>query len=274
MFRSPISRPLVRSLLLSGAALAPLAAGASGQNARDIMLEAFDRYQAQTEGVAAYTLVQEAMGMTSETRFERREVDGVTVFVPAGVSSVDGEAASPVTAFTSFAETARIEGVESLEDGSCHLLAVDDVAAMKAAFGPMPEGVGGFEPRAATFCIDTESHMIRRMAVEGDLIGEDGETHPATMRIASDDYREVDGLLVPFRTTVAFEGMEPAMGGDAAEMRAAMEAARAEIERMPAAQREAMEKMLEAQFAQVESLASGGVPTMTVTVTEVRVERD
>lgn len=273
MFRSA-RRSLAQAVLLSGATGLVVASTAAGQTARDIMLEAFDRYQAQAEGVAAYTLVQETMGMTTETRFERREVDGVQMFLPAGAQHADAEAASPLAAFPSLAEAATLEGVESLEEGSCHLLAIEDVSAMRAALGPMPEGVGHFEPRSATFCIDTRSYMMRRMEVAGDMTGEGEETHPATMRVASDDYREVEGLLVPFRTTVVFEGVEAVMGGEAQEMRAAMEAARAEMERMPPAQREAMEKMLEGQFAQLESMASGGAPTLTMTVTEVRVERE
>ena len=114
--------------------------------------------------------------------------------------------------------------------------------------------------------------MMRRVVIAGDFAA-GGQSGPATMRIASDDYRDVDGLLVPFRTTVAFEGMGGAPG-DAAAAREALEQARAEIAKMPPEQRAAMEAMLEGQMEALSAAASGGPQTMTMTVTEVRVEKD
>jgi hypothetical protein len=259
---------------LAAAALVFVGSPLSGQTAREIFDEALLRYQAQTDGIAAYTLVQDVMGMATETRFERREIDGVRVFVPVGVPGVDGESSSPLTAFPQFAEVATLEGTHPLEDGACHVLSLEDLSGVDMGFARLPQDEMQFSPRSATFCIDTETYMMRRVTVEGDLTAAGG-TGPATMHIASDDYRDVEGLLVPYRTTVEIHGMGPAMGGgDAAAMREAVESARAEIEKMPAAQREAMEQMLEQQLQALGAAAAGGPQTMTMTVTDVRVEKD
>jgi hypothetical protein len=249
-----------------------LAAPLSAQSAAEVFHEALRRYQAQTEGVAAYTLVQDAMGMSTETRFERRDVDGIALFVPVGVPGVDPESSSPLTSFPRLAEIATYEGERALDDGACHELAVADLSSVDMGFARVPNEQMEFTPRSAAFCVDTETYMMRWVAIAGDLVAGD-QSGPATMRIASDDYRDVDGLLVPFRTTVEFEGMAVAPG-DAAAAREALEQARAEIAKMPAEQRAAMEAMLEGSLEAMSTAAAGGPQSMTMTVTEVRVEKD
>lgn len=249
-----------------------LAAPATGQSAGDIFREALDRYQAQTETVAAYTLVQDVMGFQTETRFERREVEGMRVFVPVGPGQ--SEDATFVTALPALADAARLDGTRSLANGSCHALIVDDLSEIDMGFAAMPDGAPEFEPRSAEFCVDTESYLMRVVTVHGTARVEGQEDAPMTMRIHSDDYREVDGLHVPFRTRVEIEGMNALMGDtDAAEMQEALAQAREAMENMPAAQRQAMEGMLEEQMKQLEAAAQGGPQEMTMVVSEVRVEK-
>ncbi len=268
-----VAATCVRALFIAAACVPCAPRTSTAQSAAELLEESLERYQAQTEGVLAYTLVQEVMGVATETRFERREVDGVRMFVPVGVPGVEPESDSPLGVFRAMAPIATLGKTEALPDGSCRAIEVSDLSSIDVGFADLPGEDTDFEPRSATFCLDGDTYMLRRMVVEG-LATVGGERRPVTMRVASDDYREVDGLLVPYRTTVEVEGLQGAMPeGDAAEMREALEKARAQLDSMPAEQRAMVEKMLEQQFGQLDAYASGQPPALVVTVTEVRVEK-
>ena len=83
-----------------------------------------------------------------------------------------------------------------------------------------------------------------------------------------EDYREVDGLLLPYRTVIRLDGIEAMIDP---EMQAQMEEMRKQLESMPEAQREMMERMMAGQMENLENMMNGEGMTIEVTVTEVRV---
>ncbi|MEN8377004.1 MAG: hypothetical protein ABFS34_16390 [Gemmatimonadota bacterium] len=248
-------------------------AGAA-QSAGEIFDEALERYSAQTQHVSAYTVVQQVMGVASETRFERREVNGVMVFVPTDLPGAEADPPNPLVAFPTLAERATLEGTESLDQGSCHRLAVDDLSGLDLGYDRLPGEDIDFEARSASFCLDTDSYMLRRMSVLGDALVQ-GQRQAVTLLVASDDYRSIEGVLVAFRTSMSIEGLDAFMAeGDAAQAKEALEQMRAELEKMPAAQREMVQSMMSAQLEQLEALAGGDAVAFIMTVTDVRVEKD
>lgn len=147
-------------------------------------------------------------------------------------------------------------------------------------------GADEFAPRSIRFHMDSEDYVIRRVEMEGDMDVE-GQRRPVTVVVQLDDYRDVEGLLHPFRTTIAFDGMDAGISDEeAAEMSAQMEEARrqmAEMEKqlaqLPPEQRQMIEQQMERMGgmpgmqqmeSQMDALAAGRMETV---VQEVRVNQ-
>jgi hypothetical protein len=141
-----------------------------------------------------------------------------------------------------------------------------------------------FAPRSIRFHMDRADYVIRRVEMEGDMDME-GERRPVTVVVQLDDYRDVQGLLHPFHTTIAFEGMNTGMSDEeAAEMSEQMEQARRQMAEMkeqlaqlPPEQRQMIEQQMERMGgmpgmqqmeARMDALAAGRMETV---VQEVRV---
>lgn len=291
MARRPrIALPLA---LLSLAVPAPALAQSGGE----ILETALDRHAARVAEIDDYTVVQEINGVEQVTYFEKRMVDGFPVFVPpreaggpddvpAGLGPVawmgggGGGAddapvgAHPFGAFARQADRFRVAGTETVDGHPSWILEADDPASVDL-------GVDGFTPSAIAFRVDRDEYVIRAIHVEGELDA-DGERRPVSYDVRLGDYRDVEGMLHPFRMVMTFEGMNDSMSAEErAEMAAQMEEAKrrmAEMEeqlaRMPAAQRKMVEEQMkrmggaDGMQRQMEALAAGKVE---VIVKEVRV---
>jgi hypothetical protein len=100
----------------------------------------------------------------------------------------------------------------------------------------------------------------------------DGESRPVTVTGWFEDFREVRGMLHPFRTVMSMEGMAPAITAyEMAEARRSLAELRSQMESMPAAQREMMERVVRPQIEQIERVVGGEGMAMTIEVTELRV---
>lgn len=181
---------------------------------------------------------------------------------------------------------ARLEGTETVNGRESWVLVVVDPSGIEL-------GGGDFAPSSLTLYLDREELLPRGGVMAGEMEVQ-GERRPVTVQLTVDDYREVGGMLHPFRTEVAFEGLGPIMSEEEREeLRENLEEARESMERMreqreqmekqmaqlPPAQREMMEQQMEAMPAmqeqalqQMEAMTEGGsFERMTMTVTELRV---
>lgn len=177
---------------------------------------------------------------------------------------------------------ARLEGSKVVDGQECWVLVADDVADLD---------LGEFSPTSLTLYLDKAELVPRGGSMEGEMKVQ-GERRLVTAQLAIDDYRQVEGMLHAFRTTVSFEGMGPLVSeADRKKMRKEMERARKEMEKarkqreqmekqlaqLPPEQRRMMEQQLEQlpamqeqAFRQMEALAEG-VQEMSIVVTELRV---
>ena len=180
---------------------------------------------------------------------------------------------------------ARIDGSEKIDGRECWVLVADDVAGLD--FGAGDE----FAPASLTLLLDVEELVPRGGAMEGEMTIE-GERRPVTARLSIEDYREVGGMLHPFSTTVAFEGLGQTMSEEdrrkmkkeAEKLRKEMERSRKQREEMeqqlaqlPPEQRRMVEQQLgnlpaiqERALRQMEAMAEG-IQEMTIVVKEMRV---
>lgn len=264
-------RVLTATFLLG---LAP--ASLTGQSAADVfsrMLAEQDRRAARVEN---YTLVQEVMGMTmtiymvkemvgSHAVFHARDtkIDGMTgsqqFQVPADVSS------DLYSELPTLGAQARYVKRDAIEGKAVHVVEIPDLSKARAFQNANQPSDARFEPGRGTFFVDAEQWVPRRMIIEGTVTRE-GKTSDVTMTMDLQDYREVEGLLHPFRTTVRVEGMvDPQMQGQIRQMKQQME-------QLPEAQRKMMEQMLQGQMGQLmNAIGDDGSMTFDGTVRELRV---
>lgn len=244
------------------------------QSGEEIMRTALDRYEQRMDGINDYTVVQEVMGFESMTYFERREVDGHSVFVPLFQTGSGAAQRAPDNFYTDFfelAERSERKGTETLDGVSCHVIAVTDFDELDF-WNPAGGGDGGdFTPETATFFVDTDDYLVRRVRMSGTSTVE-GEANQVTFTADLRDYREVEGVFHPFVTDISVEGFQgPMSEEDQEQMRESFEEMRSQMDEMPDQQREMMEQMMGGQLEQMEMMLAQGSMDMTIRVSEIRV---
>lgn len=270
----PSHLPLALFVALAlGASSAIHAAPVSAQSGEEVLRTAIERHQERMEGIENYTVVQEVMGFRSTTYFEREERNGEVVFVPRMETGSDVSERMPDTPYGSLVELASRathEGMEEVDGRPTHVVAVSDLEG--TSFYEDLDDDGEFRLERATFWVDEEDYLLRRMRMEGTAELEPGSSGPVTMVADLRDYREVDGMLHPFRTDVSLEGFGDRISDEQREeIRRSLEEARRQMRDMPESQREMMERMMGDQLEEMERMLLSGSMDMTMTVEEVRV---
>jgi hypothetical protein len=152
--------------------------------------------------------------------------------------------------------SARVAGTEPRGGHDSWILSVDDretLGLFKAE---------EFTPTAVRLYIDRELYVLRGVSMEGSVVDQPG-TGPVTVDVTLEDYRDVAGMLDPFRTVMAMGGTGMAMSederrqleGGMGEYRTAMAQMEKELAELPAAQRAMVESMMREQMPRMEQVA-------------------
>ncbi len=242
--------------------------------------EIFDRmlgeYDRRTAGVENYTLVQDAMGFESVLYFEKTMVDGRRILrlkqAQTGGMAMPGtneqgwdaiQRAAPVLIANS-----EYRGRDRLDGHAVHVIDMRNLDRVDFGQGMIPKDAN-FRPQRGTLFVDTEQWVPRRVEFWGEMQTDRG---PAEMHSVADleDYREVDGMLHPFRTTIRIEGLGQAMDP---ETRAQYEEMKRKLAEMPEAQRAMVEQMMKGQMERMEKMmgAEGDEMIVELVVKELRV---
>ena len=256
-----------------------LAAGPSGgfaqeepvdPRAKEVIEAALEKYWERMSGIDNFLLVQETAGFETRSFLVKRTVDGRPVFVQGEEHEADETPSDPYAVFPRLASRARLVGSEEVDGHTCYVLEIDDLSGVD--FGGLgPEDDSAFTPRRSTLHLDEELLVLRRMRMEGDL-ERDGETHPIAVVADLQDFRDVDGMLYPFRSVVTTQGFGAAISDEErAQARRNLEMLRARLDSMPEAQRRMLENALEGRMESLEqALGAGGLEIVRV-VKELRV---
>lgn len=267
-----LALPALLLAALAGAPAGPLRA----QSGEEVMRALLDRYEERMAGVRGFTVDQEVLGSQSRTRFEPRRVDGHTVFVPRAGEETGAVRSAPASALVdlfALAERARRRGTDEADGETCHVVTITDFRGTDVFGGSAPVPVADFEPRSATFLVDVDELLLRRVEVRG-TAGVGGERRDVAFTAAFRDYREVEGVVHPFRTDVSVEGLRGSTTPEEREqLRASLREMRARLEEMPERQREMVERMMGGDLEMMQELLASGTMEFTVRVQEVRVER-
>jgi hypothetical protein len=267
--------PAVALVALTGA-VTPFIAEA--QSAKDVLNGMVAEYEKRMANVANYTVVQDAMGTPMTMYFEKETVDGRAVFrlrhssVAGMTSSREGEDREDFDMYAELpklAERATYKGRETVDGQAVHVIVIDDLQGIKFGRGMSPRNAD-FEPRRATLYVDTRQSVPRRMILEGQMRNE-GKTADVTTTVDMLDYREVEGMLHPFRSQVRIDGL-----GQAAdpEQRKQYEEMKKQLAEMPESQRQMVEQMMKGRLEQMEKMMAGdGGMNVELLVRELRVNK-
>ena len=245
----------------------------SAQSAEEIVEAMLAAYEARIADVENYTLVQVAMGFEAVTYYEKEMSDGRPIF-RTSLDGLIGPEGSPATGVDDvyalgddLADRSEYVGRERVNDYDVHVLQVNDLR--DTGFGANVAQDSEFEPIRGRVYLDVDTYAPRRFTFEGEMTRE-GSVIPITATMDMGDYREVQRLLVPYRTVTTIEGLGAAIDP---EMRAQFEAAQAEIKALPPEQRQMVELMMADQMKQFEAMMTDQSAPMVieVLVTEVRV---
>lgn len=253
---------------------------AAQSSAREILETATERYEARMGGIENYTLVQAVDGAVSTLYHERVESEGGRpLFRPVSpdelTEGVDGdavaEAADLYAVFHQMAPRAVLRGEESVDGREAYVITVNDLSGIDfGSLTGLDEGSGSFVPSSVTVWLDTERYVALRTSMAG-MVEMDGRDNEVTFDIRMEDYREVDGMLHPFRTEIAIEGFGAALSDEQRQqMERARERMQRQLERMSDEQRAMAEQMMDERMPDMASM-SGESMTATVEVRELEV---
>lgn len=245
------------------------AASASAQSAQDVIKTAMERYERAVAGIDNYTLVQNAMGIEMTNYFEKTEVDGYPVFLPAEASEADTEHSDVLRNLHQYAERMKLDGEEMVGERRCYVLSLEDFSGMDIG---MDAEQGDFQPRRGTFYIDTDEYLMRRMRMEGDL-AMNGQIHQTTMIAELQDWRTVEGMPHPFKTSISIQGIPtPDISQeDLEKAQKAMADLEKQMKEMPESQRNMMQSMMGPQLERLQQIIQSGSMAFEVEVKELRV---
>jgi len=262
---------LASSTILTALVALAFGAPAVAQDAKQVLQEALDRYEARMAGIEDFTVVHDVMGFEVTNHFEKRMVDGHPVYFMKDMDGGEEEDLGMLyTEFMEIADHATIQGTETIDGKACHVVHVADMSVVD--WDPqMGEEDAEFRPKTGTFYIDRDEYLLRKMIIDAEIERE-GQATPVTMQMMLGDYREVEGLVHPWVTQMKISGLAGAMSEE--EMAQAKESL-AEIKKrmaeMDEAQRKMMEDMMSGQIEKLEEMVESGEMEVTITVKELRV---
>ena len=244
--------------------------------AEDVLDRAIAAYMARMEGIDNYTIVQSVMGMESVIHFEKEMVDGRPRFrstmMSVGGHVIDSdpdEWEDPYEMLAEYSDKATLRGTETVDGHRVYVVVVDGISELPG----MSSDAAGMDEVTfdrGVLYLDVDSYVLRRMEMAGTM-NTDGKSSPVTVTGLFEDYRNTQGMLHPFRTTMTMQGADGGISdADRAEARRGMQELRQQLEQMPAAQRQMMENMLASQIERIESMLEGDME-IVVEVKEIRV---
>ncbi len=253
--------------------------------ARVLFATVRQRQEERLRDIHDFTFVEETDGRVTTVYYERRMVDGQATFVAErsdeGIAAAGpGTSPPPKVGPTGLNfpngldRNARVEGMEIVDGNETYRVRVEPLDEVDLGVS-LPESEGSTRFTSATFLIDADEYVPRRLTLEGDKETM-GTRVPVTLEVELSDYREIEGLLHPFRRTTVVT-VAPLMS---AKDRKGLEEAREQFEQMekelaklPEAQRRMIEAQVVPGLQQLEAMMGAGATEVTSTTEtkEVRV---
>lgn len=244
-----------------------LSACAQNSSAQDIINTMLEKYEQRMEGIENYTMVSQINeGQTYTIYFERQMVNGHPVYRVAENSVTDefpDKSAIMKNRYTfvrKLKSQARLTGTERINGHAAFKLTANNLSNLSLDTGEH------MSPQAITFWVDTDEYVTRKIRVQG-IVKTRGSKHNYTIKIEPSQYKEVEGMVIPFKTTIAMKGMLTSKQGK--RMKKAVQKMKKNLEKLPPKQRKRVKRMMN-NIGGMKGLSQGNI-NMTMKVKEVRV---
>ncbi len=262
------------------------APGLTAQTAQDIIRAAIERNDSRTTRVYNYTVVHDFRGFESESYFERADVGGRWVFVPAvtatdlGGQEVRQETvrelgtsawADPFGYLERWAAAATSEGTQAIGGVNNWVVRIDDFLGAHWGLTPGTYADGAFEPNVGRLYFDTRTYLVNRFDVTGTLLQQDGVARPVRIVANMADYRTIEGLTHPFTLDLEVYGLGPG-GAEMASAAVLLDDLRRQLAELGEQERAEVQALIDQQLALFEAELAGVAPLrMTARVLDIRV---
>ncbi len=266
----------VFTLMISGLSLImaiPAHAQPADARAAEILQTVREEYERSIENIDDYTVVSDMYTTYYKKAYDngrpyfrsRSETDALGGM--ESTSSVsDAELFSPET-FEKLKNNAIYEGTETLDGHEVHIIFIEEIEGLLEDEEDLDETLTEMR-----IFIDTQKWVMRQMAFSVEAAMEDGMMRKIEPVIQFRDYRDHEGMLIPWETVTIISGLDDALSDE--ERREAEEGLKEmerELENMPEAQRDMVKQMMGDQLEQLKNMLAGDQMEFTTTVNEVKV---
>ncbi len=231
-------------------------------------------YEKSIENVNDYTMVTDMF----TTYHKKVMVDGRPVFKTRtelkGMEGIPGMGKTAVVGqndmfgdkmYEQLRKDASYEGTGRVNGASTHILFLSELKP------PQDEGDDHPPMKNVRMYIDTDIWVLRQMTFDMEM-EQEGKTQQVQPVISFDDYRNVQGLMIPYTTKMIMEGMDESVSAeDREKARQGMQELEQQMAQMPEQQRKMMEGMLKPQLERLQKMLAGDKMEMTFEVQEVKV---
>jgi hypothetical protein len=162
-------------------------------------------------------------------------------------------------------ENAEYRGIETLDGARTHTLFVAELRELVTE-------ANADQAKNVHFYVDADTWVLRKMKFDVQMEDPPGKTQTMNASVSFQDFRNIEGMQIPFKTVMEMEGLDSAISeAEREEARKSMEELQKQLESMPAQQRRMMENMLGPQLRQLENMLAGEKFEIAIQVEEVKV---
>lgn len=249
----------------------------SAQSVDAVVNEMRARYQAQLETVDTY--IVETNQYTSYHRKTTRDGDATyeteMQWKDSGGGMFSGAGAMPslqpgLAQLDTLAQKASYLGTETVDGRPCHVLRIDDPAALSGNRMPAMNANAPQQGETRLY-IDAEQYVPLRLESEVS-VERNGESQTLRPRILLSDYRTTDGLTLPWSMEMKMENLDATISAEERKQaRQSLEEMEQRMQEMPEEQRQMMEGMMKNQLEQLRNILDEGSIQFAIEVQDVQV---
>ncbi len=249
-------------------------AAQTDRRAAEVLDNAYQHYERSIANIDDYVLETDLYTTYYKKAYDngrpyfksRTEYSGI-----GGVETVsnvsDAELFSPES-FEKMKRTAKYEGTERVDGYRTHVIFIPELES----FIDEDEDELDDTMQNVRFYFDADNYVLRKMKFSIETEADDGRQIKVEPLVRMKDYRNIEGMQIPFQTLIIVEGLSGHMSeAERREAREGLKEMERELENMPAEQKRMMEEMMGGQLDQLRKMLEEDRMEMNIQVKNVRV---
>ncbi len=243
------------------------------QRAVEVLTTMQQEYEASIEDIDDYIMVTDHHTIYYKKAWDngrpyfksRTETEGFAGI--ASTSTTDESDFLTPEVFASMKERAHYEGMEEVEGQDVHVLFIEEIEGLFEDEEHVEETVQNMR-----IYVDSELWVPRQINFEVEIMTEEGDIQMVSPSLINRDFRDIEGMLIPYETVMVVSGFSDMMtDAEREEAEKALEEMERELADMPEQQREMVKRMMGDQMEDLLKALEEDRMEFTVNVEEVRV---